>query len=116
MNKSLNIPIVDRTVPQLFSDAVQRAPNKVFVRGEGKAFTYADFDRLTNACAHNFSDLGLEKGTKLGIFMHNSLAFIHSWLAAAKLGVIYVPINTDYKGDILQYQLNKADVTHLVVD
>ena len=44
------------------------------------------------------------------------MAFIHSWLAAAKLGVIYVPINTDYKGDILQYQLNKADVTHLVID
>ena len=116
MNKSMNIPIVDRTVPRLFSDAVQRAPNKVFVRGEGKAFTYEDFDRLTNACAHNFSDLGLEKGSKLGIFMHNSLGFIHSWLAAAKLGVIYVPINTDYKGDILQYQLNKADVTHLVID
>ena len=26
------------------------------------------------------------------------------------------PDKHDYKGDILQYQLNKADVTHLVVD
>ena len=71
---------------------------------------------LTNCCANRLAHQGLKKGGKLGIMMHNSIAFVHSWIAASKLGVIYVPINTDYKGDILQYQLNKADVSHLIVD
>ena len=47
---------------------------------------------------------------------HNSLAFIEAWLGAARAGVVYVPINTDYKGDILAFQLAKADATHIVID
>ena len=44
------------------------------------------------------------------------LAFIEAWLGAARAGVVYVPINTDYKGDILAFQLAKADATHIVID
>src|SRR5690349_19724096 len=46
----------------------------------------------------------------------NSPAFVDAWLGAAKAGAVYVPINTEYKGDILRYQLGKADITHMVID
>jgi len=42
--------------------------------------------------------------------------FLEAWLGAARAGAVYVPINTDYKGDILAFQLAMADVTHMVID
>lgn len=111
-----NIPIHDRTVKHLFNQTVRKKADKVFIRGPDGELTYHEFNAATNALANNLSQLGLKKGCKLGIMAHNSFAFVHSWIAAAKLGAIYVPINNDYKGDILQYQMNKAEITHLVVD
>ena len=116
MGENQDIPINERTVPFLFRRAVSRAPDKTFIRSADQSLTYSEFNDLTNCCANKLAHQGLKKGGKLGIMMHNSIAFVHSWIAASKLGVIYVPINTDYKGDILQYQLDKADVTHLIVD
>ena len=116
MSVPVDIPIQERTIPLLFRTAVDKYSDDVFVRSSDATLTYRQFNDLSNSCANHFTALGLKKGDKLGLMMHNSLAFIHSWIAASKLGVIYVPINTDYKGDILQYQLNKADVTHLAID
>ncbi|MAJ87720.1 MAG: ATP-dependent acyl-CoA ligase [Cellvibrionales bacterium TMED148] len=116
MGEKQDIPITEKTVPFLFRRAVNLCPHKTFIRSPDNTLTYSEFNDLTNCCANRLAEKGLKKGGKLGIMMHNSIAFVHSWIAASKLGVIYVPINTDYKGDILQYQLNKADVTHLIVD
>ncbi len=116
MSDSKEIPISQRTVPYLFKRAVDERSDRIFVRSPEASLTYGEFNEITNAFANNLSALGLGKGAKFGVMMHNSLGFMHSWIAASKLGVIYVPINTDYKGDILHYQLNKADVTHMIVD
>ena len=116
MGENQDIPINERTVPFLFRRALSFFPDKTFIRSADQSLTYSEFNDLTNCCANRLAHQGLKKGGKLGIMMHNSIAFVHSWIAASKLGVIYVPINTDYKGDILQYQLNKADVSHLIVD
>lgn len=58
---------------------------------------------------------GLKQGGKLAIMSRNCLEFVFAWLGAAKAGVVYVPINIDYVGQILSWQLGRADVTHIVI-
>lgn len=111
-----DLALDQRTVAGQWRRAVAAVPGRVFVRSVTGHMTYAEFDRSTDRLASGLAELGLAKGDKLALFLPNSEAFIEAFLAAAKLGVIYVPINTEYCGEILQYQLNRSDVTHILVD
>src|SRR5690606_27252686 len=78
--------------------------------------TYAEADTRANRTANGLMALGAGKDSKIAIMAMNGPGFIDAWLGAARTGAVYVPINTDYKGDILRYQLGKADVSHIVID
>ena len=45
----------------------------------------------------------------------NSPEFLATWLGLARIGVIEVPINTAYRGDLFAYILNKAECQAIVI-
>ena len=45
----------------------------------------------------------------------NGPEFLATWLGLARIGVVEVPINIAYKGDLLTYILNKAECKALVI-
>jgi carnitine-CoA ligase len=110
------LPLEQRTLQAVWRRAVEAWPERTFVQTAAAEVSYAAFDARVGQVAAGLSGLGLAQGAKLALMLRNSLEFIESWFAAAQLGALYVPINTDYKGDILAYQLGKADVTHIVID
>ena len=112
----IDVPLEERTVTAAMRRAVDKNPDGVFLRHGAGSLTYAEFDTHSNRVANGLAELGLQKDDKVALFLRNSVEFVSAWFGAAKLGAIYVPINTEYKGDILVYQLNKADVTHIVAD
>ncbi|MSQ55517.1 MAG: ATP-dependent acyl-CoA ligase [Betaproteobacteria bacterium] len=100
----------------LLRRAAERHGERVFLECAGVSRTFAEADRAANRMANGLAALGAGPGAKIAIMAANSLAFVDAWLGAARAGAVTVPINTDYKGDILRYQLAKADVTHIVID
>lgn len=104
-----------RTVPAVLARTVARVPDRTFVTCGDESLTFRQFDGLVNRFARFLQSLPLGQG-KLAIMLPNSLEFIYGWFACAKLGAVYVPINTEYRGEILRYQLDKADVTHVLID
>jgi carnitine-CoA ligase len=113
---SQTLPLSERTLTGAFYRAVDADPDAVLLRWDGGTLSYVAFDAMTNAVAHGLAALGLEQGGKLALMMGNGVEFLSTMFACAKLGAIYVPINTDYIGAILEHQLGRADVTHIVVD
>jgi len=110
------LPLPQRTVGQVLAVAVARVPDKLFLAHGERRLTYRQFDRLSDRVGNALAALGLAKGGKMGLMVPNSLEFVAAMFASAKLGAVYVPMNLDYKGDILGYQLAKADVSHMVID
>jgi len=110
------IALEDRVVTKQLRRAVELRPDATFLDFPDVSFSYARFDELTNSIANSLRALGLEKYGKIAILARNGPEFLSTWFAAAKLGAMYVPINTDYKGEILRYQLDNADVTHILID
>ena len=106
----------DFVLGHLLRSAAERNSNRTFLQFAGQARTFVEADLSANRMANGLAALGAGKGAKVAIMAANSLAFIEAWLGAARGGAIYVPINTEYKGDILRYQLAKADITHIVID
>lgn len=110
------LPVEERTVPRVLQRTVERVPDREFIRCFGERLTFAGFDAEVNRFARFLVALGLGRGDKLAIMLPNSVEFLYAWFASAKIGAIYVPINTEYRGDILRYQLDRADVSHIVID
>ncbi|MFC5359411.1 AMP-binding protein [Azospirillum himalayense] len=111
-----DIALEDRVVSLQLRRAAERTPDSVFLQFPSTAFTYGSFELRTNAVANSLTQLGLGKGGRLAIFGRNSPEFLEAWFSAAKLGALYVPINTEYRGEVLRHQLDNAEVTHIVVD
>jgi fatty-acyl-CoA synthase len=72
--------------------AFLQGASTAFVGGD-RTFTYADADRRTNQLASALAGLGVRKGDRVAVLMLNSVEFLESMLACAKLGAILVPIN-----------------------
>lgn len=106
----------DYVLPHILQRAAERFCDRPFVAFPGAARTYAEADRAASSVANGLAGLGVGKGSKVAVMAVNSLGFVDAWFGAARAGAVYVPINTDYKGDILRYQLGKADATHIVID
>ncbi len=100
----------------LLRDAAARHGDRVMLQFDGLERTFHETLLAARRMANGLAALGAEKGSKIAIMAGNSPAFVDTWLGASLLGAIYVPINTEYKGDILRYQLAKADVTMIVIE
>ncbi len=96
--------------------AADRHGDRTLLRFDHVERSFAETHLAANRTANGLAALGAGRDAKVAIMAGNSLAFVDAWLGTARAGAVYVPVNTDYKGDILAYQLAKADVTHIVID
>ncbi len=105
-----------RTVPHLIRNAVARKGDHAFLHFQGSSWTFREVAAKANQFAHLLASLGIAPGSRVAIFQYNSPEWVFAWLGCAMAGAIYVPINTEYKGDILAHQLGKADVAAVVIN
>ncbi len=104
------------TLGDLLRAAAERHGDRPFLQFQDRIQTFAEADRRANRTANGLAALGAGKDSRIAIMAMNGPGFVDAWLGAARTAAVYVPINTDYKGDILRYQLGKADVSHIVID
>ena len=73
------------------------------------AYTFRDIDARSNRMARALQARGLERGDRMAVYLANSLDFIDLFLAAVKLGVIFVPVNILYRERELSHILSDAE-------
>ena len=106
----------DFTLGNLLRAAAERHGDRMFIESGDTSRTFLEAHLAANRTANGMAALNVDRRSKVAIMAANSMAFVDAWLGVARAGAVYVPINTEYKGDILGYQLAKADVTHIVID
>ena len=105
-----------RTLGGIIAARAAEHPDKVFIHLEERSVTFGELDESANRFANRMKDLGIEPGDSIGIMLDNCPEFLAAWVGTAKGGFVEVPVNTGYKGDLLAYLLNQADVRALVID
>ena len=82
--------------------------DKVFIYyGENnKSLTYKQFNEMANSFANQLRNLGIKKGDRISVFLKNSLITTISMFGIWKAGAVFCPINFNYNGKLLSYQLN----------
>ena len=95
--------VIDR-----FDEWVRRQPGKLFIDyGEDDLrLSYAEFGRRADALAAGLAALGVQPGDRVSVMTRNSLVATLLMFACWRTGSIYAPVNFNYKGRLLGYQLN----------
>ncbi|WP_432970781.1 AMP-binding protein [Dactylosporangium sp. CA-233914] len=104
------------TLSGLLAEAVRQWPRRTFLRIDGRDTTYSEFDGQVAALAGALAEQGLRRGDRLVVFMRNSLACVQTWFAANRLGAVWVPVNTEWRGGVLARAIALANPRLLVVD
>jgi acyl-CoA synthetase (AMP-forming)/AMP-acid ligase II len=102
------------TVPQLLrTRAAARGTHPVLICDDD-VLTYADADARSAALAKGLLAHGAGKGTHVGLLYPNGAEFVVSWLAAARIGAVAVPISTFSTDCELLQLLRGADIEFLL--
>lgn len=92
----------DTTIGELLSVQALRFPNQTFLRLGDEHWTYADVELQACSLAAGLRELGLRPGDRLAVTLPNIPTHVVTIFAAAKAGLILVPINVRRdKADVL---------------
>ncbi|MCF8026134.1 MAG: AMP-binding protein, partial [Desulfobacteraceae bacterium] len=94
--------------------AARHYPQNTATVFEGKAFTYAELNKRTDAFAKALKNLGIEKGDRIGILQKNSNCFLETFFACFKIGACAIPMNFRLHPDEVAYHLNDARASAIV--
>ncbi|MEQ8716878.1 MAG: AMP-binding protein [Acidimicrobiales bacterium] len=86
-----------------------------FVRFEETELTFGELSDGGNRIANALVSLGIGKGDKVAVMLPNGPEYLVTWTGLCRLGVVEVPINVAYKGDLFAYLLNQAECRAIVV-
>ncbi|ORA07480.1 non-ribosomal peptide synthetase, partial [Mycobacterium arosiense ATCC BAA-1401 = DSM 45069] len=81
------------SIPALFAEQVDRAPEAVAVTFEGRSMTYRELEEDANRLAHNLIDRGVSAGQRIALLLERSPSAIVAMLAVLKTGAAYLAID-----------------------
>jgi fatty-acyl-CoA synthase len=99
----------------LVKRAMFSADNEAVVDG-GRRMTYRRLNSRVNRLCHVLQAMGLKKGDRCAILAYNCLEYIETIFAAAKLGVILVPLNWRLTAPELAFNLGDSATNFLIFD
>ena len=91
-------------------------PNKTALVYEGRRATYSQMNRRTNRLANAVAGLGLGKGDKVAVLLHNCPEYMEAIFALAKAGVVIVPLNYRLAPPEVEYIVNNSESRLLITE
>jgi malonyl-CoA/methylmalonyl-CoA synthetase len=102
------------TLPALFDLSLLGRRDSPALEFDGALFTFGDIDRRASRMANLLAARGLAFGDRLAVFLPNCLEFLDIYLAATRLGVIFVPVNVLYRDREIRHILHDAEPKALI--
>lgn len=112
----INFASDERTVVHVLRRAVETCPDKTWIVSEAASLTYGELDTLSNRIAHGYLAQGLEAGETVLFMLPDVADYVATWAACSKTGIVEVPVNTAYRGDILVHVVNDSRARTMVCD
>lgn len=105
-------------IGQLISKRACTHPDKLAVNDAlaGRCLGYAAFNERINRVCGALSSIGLSKGERIALLLHNGHEFLEAFFAIAKAGMVAVPINCRLTSTEISYILKDCGVKTLVFD
>ncbi|MGB3866307.1 MAG: AMP-binding protein [Xanthobacteraceae bacterium] len=100
---------------QILATHARLAPDRIGARDLDRAMTFVQWNARACRLANGLLGLGLTKGDRVAVLAYNSLEWVEIYAAAAKAGLVAVPINFRLVGREIRYIAENADVAAIIV-
>ena len=110
------IPARDRCVTRYLIDRwAEEKPEQVFaVFQDAEEWTYGSLHSRVRSMAAGYAAAGVSRGDHVAVWMFDGKEAILTFFALNYLGAVFVPLNTAFKGGVLEHTLNLSDAEILV--
>jgi len=105
-----------QTLPDLLSYHAEIRPDDIALEFEGRSTTFAEFRRRSGLLAASLKQLLPEPGRRIGYLGKNCDRYFELLFAAARAGLVLVPLNWRLAQDEWAFILQDARVEQLFVD
>ena len=111
-----DVPLIGDTIGAHFDAAAARWADRdaLVVRHQEISWTWAELKARVDDFAAGLIALGLETGSRIGIWSPNNAEWVITQFATAKAGLVLVNINPAYRLAELEYALNKVECSALI--
>jgi malonyl-CoA/methylmalonyl-CoA synthetase len=100
----------------LFDLSLLGRRDSIALEFEGQQYSFGELDARSNRLAQFLMRQGFTVGDRLCVYLKNCVEMIDLYLACAKLGVIFVPINILYRDREISHILAEAEPRAIVSD
>ncbi|WP_020593478.1 malonate--CoA ligase [Kiloniella laminariae] len=108
---------MNRNLYACFKSRFPADEHKPFILlADGKVLTYADLEQQTAKMAGTLVSLGISKADRVAVQVEKTPEAVIFYLACLRIGAIYLPLNTAYTPDELNYFIGDAMPGLLVCD
>lgn len=105
-----------RCVHQLFEDQAEHAPDAEALVFEEERLSYRELNERANQLAHRLRALGVMAGSPVGVHVDRSIEYVICVLGILKSGGAYMPLDTAYPPQRIQFMLADAAVKVVITD
>ena len=98
----------EKTVVEMFEEAVANTPDETAVVYDGQSLTYAELNEKANQLADRLRKLGVKPNDFVAVFTERSLEMIIAIYGVMKAGGAYLPMDPAYPKDRIEYMLEDA--------
>jgi len=102
------------SIPAAFVELARSQAGKCAVSYLGTNYTYGELDRLSGRFAAGLTARGVEPGSRVVIYMPNSVQWVVAWLGILRAGCVAVPITPIYTPFDLAYIANDTEAEAVV--
>ncbi len=99
---------------QLEHWAAETPDEIAFMFQDGEQWTWGQALDLTRRAARGLADRGVKKGDHVLSWQPNNREAVLTWFGLNYLGAVYVPVNTAYKGNLLQHVVQLSDASLMI--
>ena len=100
---------IDKTVIDMFEEQATRTPNNIAIVKDDLEINYSNLNNMVNYLATFLINMGVQKGDNICLFFNNSIELVTSILAVLKLSCTYIPIDTNYPENRIEYLLKNSN-------
>ncbi|KMS73974.1 acyl-CoA synthetase [Streptomyces viridochromogenes] len=104
------------TVDGVLRRSARRTPVRTAVEDRERAWTYEELDEAVSRAASVLLAQDLAPGDRVAAYGHNSGAYLISFLACARAGLVHVPVNQNLTGDDLAYIVGQSGSSLVLTD
>ncbi len=101
---------------QLFDLSFELRRDQPGLEFEGRTYTFGEIDHRSDQMAECLVQRGLKTGDRLCVYLPNCVEMIDLYLACAKLGVLFVPINILYRDREISHIVHDAEPSAFLRD